>query len=44
MQLQYFIKYLSLAPVLGIVWISVQAALLAFFIYYLPDLLFHPMP
>lgn len=42
--MQDLFKYLSLAPVLAIVWLSVQATLLAFFIYYFPDLLFHPMP
>ncbi|MEW5858338.1 MAG: photosystem I reaction center subunit IX [Cyanobacteriota bacterium] len=42
--MQYFVKYLSLAPVLAIVWLSLQASLLAVFLYIFPDLLFHPMP
>ena len=44
MQPQYLLKYLSTAPVLAIVWVSLQAALLIVFNYFFPDLLFHPMP
>lgn len=44
MQLEYFTKYLSNAPVLLIVWISVQATLLIIFNAIFPDLLFHPLP
>lgn len=44
MQLQYFVKYLSLAPVLIIVWLSIQAVILIVSNYFFPDLLFHPMP
>ncbi|MFB2880086.1 MULTISPECIES: photosystem I reaction center subunit IX [Floridanema] len=44
MQLNYFVKYLSLAPVLLFVLLSVQAVILIVFNYYFPDLLFHPMP
>ncbi|AFZ13297.1 MAG TPA: photosystem I reaction center subunit IX [Oculatellaceae cyanobacterium] len=39
-----FLKFLSTSSILGIVWLSVQAVLLAYFIYYFPDLLFHPLP
>ncbi|MBW4576961.1 MAG: Photosystem I reaction center subunit IX [Aphanothece sp. CMT-3BRIN-NPC111] len=42
--MQYFLKYLSTAPVLATVWLSLQAALLIVFNYYFPDLLFHPLP
>ncbi|MFB2934059.1 photosystem I reaction center subunit IX [Aerosakkonemataceae cyanobacterium BLCC-F154] len=44
MQLQYLVKYLSLAPVLIILWLSIQAVILIVFNYFFPDLLFHPMP
>jgi photosystem I subunit 9 len=44
MQLQYFLKYLSTAPVLATVWLSIQAVLLIVFNYFFPDLLFHPLP
>ncbi|MEA5623790.1 PsaJ protein [Nostoc sp. UHCC 0251] len=39
-----FIKYLSLAPVLAVISISVAFSTWAIFNYFLPDLLFHPMP
>lgn len=44
MQNTGFSRFLSLGPVLLIVWLSVQAVLLILFNYYFPDLLFHPMP
>ncbi|HAX80263.1 MAG TPA: photosystem I reaction center subunit IX [Cyanobacteria bacterium UBA11372] len=44
MQPKYLSRYLSTAPVLATVWLSLQAALLIVFNYYFPDLLFHPMP
>ncbi|WP_341525363.1 PsaJ protein [Nostoc sp. UHCC 0302] len=40
----YFLKYLSLAPVLAVVSISVAFSTWAIFNYFFPDLLFHPMP
>lgn len=42
--MESFVKYLSLAPVLAIVWLALQASLLAVFVYIFPDLLFHPLP
>jgi photosystem I subunit 9 len=42
--MQYFVKFLSTAPVLAILWISIQAAALIEFNRFFPDLLFHPMP
>ncbi|HEY9848629.1 MAG TPA: photosystem I reaction center subunit IX [Leptolyngbyaceae cyanobacterium] len=42
--MQYFVRYLSTAPVLAAIWLSLQAALLIVINYYFPDLLFHPMP
>lgn len=44
MQLEYFLKYLSTAPVLAIAWISLTAVLLIAFNAVFPDLLFHPLP
>jgi len=37
-------RYLSSAPVLATIWISLQAVGLIVFNYYFPDLLFHPLP
>ncbi len=42
--MQDFLKYLSLAPVLATIWLSLTAVLLIVFNYYYPDLLFHPLP
>ncbi|MBR8839006.1 MAG: Photosystem I reaction center subunit IX [Stigonema ocellatum SAG 48.90 = DSM 106950] len=39
-----FLKYLSLAPVLIFVNLSVTAVLLILINYWFPDLLFHPLP
>lgn len=39
-----FTRYLSSAPVLATIWLSLQATLLIVFNYVFPDLLFHPMP
>ncbi|MBD1921835.1 photosystem I reaction center subunit IX [Microcoleus sp. FACHB-831] len=44
MQLKYFLTYLSTAPVLATVWLSLTAVLLIVINYFYPDLLFHPMP
>ncbi|MBO3458120.1 Photosystem I reaction center subunit IX [Aetokthonos hydrillicola Thurmond2011] len=38
------VKYLSLAPVLLFVNLSLTAVLLILFNYWFPDLLFHPLP
>jgi photosystem I subunit 9 len=43
-QPNYFIRYLSLAPVLAVVTVSVALSLWAFFNYFFPDLLMHPLP
>lgn len=42
--MQYFLKYLSTAPVLATVWLSLTAVMLIVFNYLYPDLLFHPLP
>lgn len=36
-------KFLSLGPVLLVLWLSVQAALLIVINYIYPDLLFYPL-
>ncbi len=43
-QKAYFFQYLSLAPVLAVLAISVAFSTWAIFNYLFPDLLFHPMP
>jgi len=43
-QTNYFLRYLSLAPVLAVISISVAFSTWAIFNYIFPDLLFHPMP
>ncbi|KAF3889289.1 MULTISPECIES: PsaJ protein [Nostocales] len=43
-QTNYFLQYLSLAPVLAVVSVSVAFTTWALFNYVFPDLLFHPMP
>ncbi len=43
-QQAYFLRYLSLIPVLAVLAISVAFSTWAIFNYFLPDLLFHPMP
>jgi photosystem I subunit 9 len=43
-QVSYLKKYLSLAPVLAVVSVSVAFSTWAVFNYFFPDLLFHPMP
>ncbi|MBW4564366.1 MAG: PsaJ protein [Mojavia pulchra JT2-VF2] len=40
----YFLRYLSLAPVLAVVAVSVAFSTWAIFNRFFPDLLFHPMP
>lgn len=42
--MQNFLKYLSLAPNLLFIWLSITAVLLIAFNIAFPDLLFHPMP
>ncbi|MDF5716672.1 MAG: Photosystem I reaction center subunit IX [Rhizonema sp. PD38] len=44
MQPNYFVKYLSLAPVLLFVNLILTAVLLILFNNWFPDLLFHPLP
>jgi photosystem I subunit 9 len=43
-QLGYFLQYLSLAPVLAVLSVSVAFSTWAVFNYFFPDLLFHPLP
>jgi photosystem I subunit IX len=43
-QLHYFLRYLSLAPVLAVVAVSIAFSTWAFFNAAFPDLLFHPLP
>ena len=42
--MQYFLKYLSTAPVLAAVWLTITAGILIEFNRFYPDILFHPMP
>ncbi|MBW4505960.1 MAG: photosystem I reaction center subunit IX [Scytonematopsis contorta HA4267-MV1] len=44
MQQQFFVKYLSLAPVLLFALLIFTAGLLIEFNRFFPDLLFHPLP
>ncbi|MEI2582949.1 Photosystem I reaction center subunit IX [Scytonema sp. PRP1] len=43
-QPNYFVQYLSLAPVLLFANLIVTAVILIVFNYFFPDLLFHPLP
>ncbi|MBW4580870.1 MAG: PsaJ protein [Tildeniella nuda ZEHNDER 1965/U140] len=43
-QANFFLRYLSTAPVLAIVATSIAVSTWALFNYVFPDLLFHPMP
>ncbi|XGV99852.1 MAG: PsaJ protein [Leptolyngbya sp. BL-A-14] len=43
-QANFFVRYLSLAPVLAVVATSVAISTWAVFNFFFPDLLFHPMP
>ncbi|WP_427158153.1 PsaJ protein [Aliinostoc sp. HNIBRCY26] len=40
----YFLRYLSLIPVLAVLAISIAFSTWVIFNYFFPDLLFHPMP
>ncbi|HAZ46762.1 MAG TPA: PsaJ protein [Cyanobacteria bacterium UBA11369] len=40
----YFQRYLSLAPVLAVLSVSIAFSTWAVFNFFFPDLLFHPMP
>ncbi|XGV94981.1 MAG: photosystem I reaction center subunit IX [Leptolyngbya sp. BL-A-14] len=42
--MQYFLKYLSTAPVILTAWLVITAGILIEFNRFFPDLLFHPMP
>jgi photosystem I subunit IX len=42
--MQYFLKYLSTAPVICAIWFTFTAGILIEFNRFFPDLLFHPMP
>ncbi len=42
--MQYFLKYLSTAPVILTAWLVFTAGILIEFNRFFPDLLFHPMP
>lgn len=41
--MQYFLKYLSTAPVLAAIWMTITAGILIEANRFFPDLLFHPM-
>ncbi|MFM7424232.1 MAG: PsaJ protein [Elainella sp.] len=43
-QLHYLQRYLSLAPVLAVLSVSIAFSTWVFFNAAFPDLLFHPMP
>ncbi|BAZ53906.1 hypothetical protein NIES4103_65900 [Nostoc sp. NIES-4103] len=40
----FFLRYLSLIPVIAVIAISIAFSIWAVFNYFSPDLLFHPMP
>jgi len=42
--MQYFVKYLSTAPVLAAIWLTITAGILIEFNRFYPDILFHPVP
>lgn len=42
--MQYFLKYLSTAPVLAAIWMFITAGILIEANRFLPNLLSHPMP
>jgi photosystem I subunit IX len=44
MQGQYLIKFLSTAPVVTTIWLTITAGILIEFNRFFPDLLFHPLP
>lgn len=41
--MQYFVKYLSTAPVIAAIWLTFTAGILIEFNRFFPDLLFHPL-
>ncbi|WP_315787789.1 PsaJ protein [Fischerella sp. JS2] len=43
-QRSYFLRYLSLGPVLAVLAVSITFSTWAIFNFIFPDLLFHPMP
>ncbi|MBD2505416.1 PsaJ protein [Anabaena azotica] len=43
-QKSYFVGYLSLAPVLAVLAVSIAFSIWAIFNFIFPDLLFHPLP
>jgi photosystem I subunit IX len=43
-QPRYLSRYLSLAPVLAILAVSIAFSTWAFYQWFFPDLLLHPMP
>ncbi|PMB52389.1 PsaJ protein [Fischerella thermalis CCMEE 5201] len=43
-QRSFFLRYLSLAPVLAVLAVSIAFSTWAIFNFIFPDLLFHPMP
>lgn len=43
MQLKYFLRYLSSAPLLAAIWLTIQGAMIIEFNRFFPDLLFHPL-
>lgn len=42
--MNYFLKYLSTAPVLAVGFMFITAGILIEFNRFFPDLLFHPLP
>lgn len=43
-QKSYFVRYLSLAPVIAVLAVSIAFSIWAIFNFIFPDLLFHPLP
>ncbi|MGA7932240.1 MAG: photosystem I reaction center subunit IX [Kovacikia sp.] len=42
--MQYFVKYLSTAPVITAIWLTITAGVLIEINRFYPDILFHPVP
>jgi photosystem I subunit IX len=41
--MNYFVKFLSTAPVVATLWMTITAGILIEFNRFFPDLLFHPL-
>jgi len=43
-QTSYLVKFLTTAPVITTIWLTITAGILIEFNRFFPDLLFHPLP